>query len=73
MCNLNKGCGYGCQIHHLVYCFIIAYGKILKAETNVIPQLLLRQLAETIAKGQRIITFVIGNSAHLRAVRQSNV
>ena len=26
VCNLNKGCGYGCQIHHLVYCFIIAYG-----------------------------------------------
>ncbi|GFU32721.1 alpha-(1,6)-fucosyltransferase [Nephila pilipes] len=26
MCNLNKGCGYGCQIHHAVYCFIVAYG-----------------------------------------------
>ncbi len=26
VCNLNKGCGYGCQIHHLVYCFMIAYG-----------------------------------------------
>ncbi|CAL4059808.1 unnamed protein product, partial [Meganyctiphanes norvegica] len=20
------GCGYGCQIHHVVYCFIVAYG-----------------------------------------------
>ncbi|KAB7493908.1 Alpha-(1,6)-fucosyltransferase [Armadillidium nasatum] len=26
ICNLNKGCGYGCQIHHAVYCFIVAYG-----------------------------------------------
>ncbi|MPC32940.1 Alpha-(1,6)-fucosyltransferase [Portunus trituberculatus] len=26
VCNLNKGCGYGCQIHHVVYCFIVAYG-----------------------------------------------
>ncbi|KFM57890.1 Alpha-(1,6)-fucosyltransferase, partial [Stegodyphus mimosarum] len=26
LCNLNKGCGYGCQIHHAVYCFIVAYG-----------------------------------------------
>jgi len=26
LCNLNKGCGYGCQIHHAVYCFITAYG-----------------------------------------------
>ena len=25
VCNLNKGCGYGCQMHHLLYCFIIAY------------------------------------------------
>ncbi|XP_059482746.1 alpha-(1,6)-fucosyltransferase isoform X2 [Neocloeon triangulifer] len=27
VCNLNKGCGYGCQIHHAVYCFIVAYGS----------------------------------------------
>ncbi|MCL4117072.1 UNVERIFIED_CONTAM: hypothetical protein GTU68_066300 [Idotea baltica] len=27
VCNLNKGCGYGCQIHHVVYCFIVAYGS----------------------------------------------
>ncbi|XP_054717100.1 alpha-(1,6)-fucosyltransferase-like [Uloborus diversus] len=26
LCNLNKGCGYGCQIHHAAYCFIVAYG-----------------------------------------------
>ncbi|XP_074644328.1 alpha-(1,6)-fucosyltransferase-like [Tubulanus polymorphus] len=26
LCNLNKGCGFGCQIHHVVYCMIIAYG-----------------------------------------------
>lgn len=26
LCNLNKGCGYGCQLHHAVYCFIVAYG-----------------------------------------------
>ena len=26
VCNMNKGCGYGCQLHHVVYCFIIAYG-----------------------------------------------
>ena len=26
ICQLNKGCGYGCQTHHLMYCFIVAYG-----------------------------------------------
>eukprot|EP00095_Tigriopus_kingsejongensis_P009295 snap_masked-scaffold175_size286436-processed-gene-1.29 protein:Tk09295 transcript:snap_masked-scaffold175_size286436-processed-gene-1.29-mRNA-1 annotation:"alpha-( )-fucosyltransferase" len=26
VCSLNKGCGYGCQIHHAIYCFIVAYG-----------------------------------------------
>uniref|UniRef100_H2ZNX0 Alpha-(1,6)-fucosyltransferase n=1 Tax=Ciona savignyi TaxID=51511 RepID=H2ZNX0_CIOSA len=26
VCNLNKGCGFGCQIHHLAYCFMVAYG-----------------------------------------------
>lgn len=25
VCSLNKGCGYGCQIHHILYCFIVAY------------------------------------------------
>lgn len=25
VCNLNKSCGYGCQIHHTAYCFIVAY------------------------------------------------
>lgn len=23
VCRLNKGCGFGCQIHHLVYCFVV--------------------------------------------------
>ncbi|CAG9765491.1 unnamed protein product [Ceutorhynchus assimilis] len=26
VCSLNKGCGYGCQLHHTVYCFMVAYG-----------------------------------------------
>lgn len=26
LCKLNKGCGFGCQFHHLIYCFMIAYG-----------------------------------------------
>ncbi|XP_066146713.1 alpha-(1,6)-fucosyltransferase [Euwallacea fornicatus] len=26
VCTLNKGCGYGCQLHHAVYCFMVAYG-----------------------------------------------
>ena len=25
VCNLNIGCAYGCQIHHAVYCLIVAY------------------------------------------------
>lgn len=25
VCNLNKGCGFGCQLHHIVYCLIFAY------------------------------------------------
>jgi glycoprotein 6-alpha-L-fucosyltransferase len=25
VCKINKGCGYGCQLHHIVYCFIMAY------------------------------------------------
>lgn len=37
VCRLNKGCGYGCQIHHVVYCFIMAYATertlILKSES----------------------------------------
>lgn len=24
VCQLNKGCGFGCQIHHLTYCMIVA-------------------------------------------------
>lgn len=26
ICSLNKGCGFGCQIHHVVYCFLVAFG-----------------------------------------------
>ena len=26
VCSLNKGCGFGCQIHHITYCFLVAYG-----------------------------------------------
>ncbi|XP_041354464.1 alpha-(1,6)-fucosyltransferase-like [Gigantopelta aegis] len=25
VCNLHKGCGFGCQLHHVVYCLIVAY------------------------------------------------
>lgn len=25
VCRLNKGCGWGCQLHHVIYCFIMAY------------------------------------------------
>lgn len=25
VCKINKGCGYGCQLHHITYCFIMAY------------------------------------------------
>ncbi|XP_063427780.1 alpha-(1,6)-fucosyltransferase-like [Mytilus trossulus] len=25
VCNLSKGCGYGCQLHHVTYCLITAY------------------------------------------------
>jgi glycoprotein 6-alpha-L-fucosyltransferase len=24
-CNINKGCGYGCELHHAMHCFHIAY------------------------------------------------
>uniref|UniRef100_A0A7E4V6P4 Alpha-(1,6)-fucosyltransferase n=2 Tax=Panagrellus redivivus TaxID=6233 RepID=A0A7E4V6P4_PANRE len=24
LCDLNKGCGFGCQLHHVAYCFFIA-------------------------------------------------
>lgn len=26
ICQINKGCGYGCQAHHVLYCFIVAFG-----------------------------------------------
>ncbi|KAK6998879.1 alpha-(1 6)-fucosyltransferase-like isoform X2 [Biomphalaria glabrata] len=25
VCNLHKGCGFGCQLHHIAYCLIAAY------------------------------------------------
>lgn len=25
LCNVNKGCGYGCQLHHVMYCFMVSY------------------------------------------------
>ncbi|VVC25203.1 Hypothetical protein CINCED_3A016224 [Cinara cedri] len=25
VCNLKKKCSFGCQLHHIVYCFIVAY------------------------------------------------
>eukprot|EP00794_Sanderia_malayensis_P017813 gene17813-19591_t len=27
VCSLNKACGYGCQIHHIIYCMIVAYAS----------------------------------------------
>ena len=29
VCNLNSKCGYGCQIHSIMHCFLIAYGQTL--------------------------------------------
>lgn len=31
VCQLNKGCGFGCQIHHLAYCMVVAMatGRLL--------------------------------------------
>uniref|UniRef100_A0A0N5A673 GT23 domain-containing protein n=1 Tax=Parastrongyloides trichosuri TaxID=131310 RepID=A0A0N5A673_PARTI len=26
VCNLDKGCGFGCQLHHVAYCFYMALG-----------------------------------------------
>lgn len=26
VCQLNKGCGFGCQLHHVMYCLMVAYG-----------------------------------------------
>ena len=25
LCDMNKACGFGCQVHHVMYCFITAY------------------------------------------------
>ena len=36
VCQLNKGCGFGCQIHHAAYCAIVAYasGRTLILDTK---------------------------------------
>ena len=26
VCSLNKMCGFGCQVHHVAYCFLLAHG-----------------------------------------------
>lgn len=26
VCSMGKACGFGCQMHHMMYCFILAYG-----------------------------------------------
>jgi glycoprotein 6-alpha-L-fucosyltransferase len=25
ICDLNKACGFGCQVHHVMFCFITSY------------------------------------------------
>jgi glycoprotein 6-alpha-L-fucosyltransferase len=25
VCDLNKACGFGCQMHHVMYCFITSF------------------------------------------------
>ncbi|CAJ0577233.1 unnamed protein product, partial [Mesorhabditis spiculigera] len=27
VCNLDKQCGFGCQLHHVGYCFVVAFGE----------------------------------------------
>ncbi|RCN52096.1 hypothetical protein ANCCAN_01884 [Ancylostoma caninum] len=27
ICNLDKECGFGCQLHHVAYCFVTAFGS----------------------------------------------
>ncbi|VDK81492.1 unnamed protein product, partial [Cylicostephanus goldi] len=27
VCNLDKECGFGCQLHHVAYCFLTAFGS----------------------------------------------
>jgi glycoprotein 6-alpha-L-fucosyltransferase len=36
LCDLNKACGFGCQMHHVMYCFITAYftNRTLILESN---------------------------------------
>lgn len=36
VCDLNKACGFGCQMHHVMYCFITSYftGRTMILESN---------------------------------------
>ena len=36
-CSVNKGCGFGCQAHHLVFCLVMAYGsgRTLRVDTSM--------------------------------------
>ena len=27
VCSLTKACGFGCQMHHTMYCFMVAYAS----------------------------------------------
>lgn len=37
ICSLSNDCGYGCQMHHLIYCFMIAYStkRIMYIDSSV--------------------------------------
>ena len=36
ICDLNKACGFGCQIHHIMYCFIVSFftNRVMILESN---------------------------------------
>ena len=36
LCQVSKPCGFGCQIHHVAYCFIFAYatGRVLVVDSD---------------------------------------
>jgi glycoprotein 6-alpha-L-fucosyltransferase len=36
LCDLNKACGFGCQVHHVMYCFITAFftNRLMVLESN---------------------------------------
>lgn len=37
LCNLGKGCGFGCQVHHLVFCLVtsVATNRTLVIDSKV--------------------------------------